>query len=97
MPFSRHCAATSIFQPLRACFLHADYVYDQSQGQPWIVNSLFKRATMRVLREDSTETVTIEHIREARQQTIDARETHLDALAVRLQFPGYSYNLESLS
>ncbi|MDR3249027.1 MAG: ATP-binding protein, partial [Treponema sp.] len=64
-----------------------DYVYDQSRGQPWIVNSLFKRATMRVLREDSTETVTIEHLREARQQMIEARETHLDALAVRLRDP----------
>ncbi|MDR3247873.1 MAG: PD-(D/E)XK nuclease domain-containing protein [Treponema sp.] len=64
-----------------------DYVYDQSKGQPWIVNSLFQRATMRVLHEDDTETVTIEHIREARQQMIDARETHLDALAVRLRDP----------
>ncbi|MDR3122558.1 MAG: ATP-binding protein, partial [Treponema sp.] len=25
-----------------------DYVYEQSRGQPWIVNSLFMRATMRV-------------------------------------------------
>jgi hypothetical protein len=64
-----------------------DYVYDQSRGQPWIVNSLFQRATMRVLDEKSTETVTIEHVREARQQMIDARETHLDALAVRLRDP----------
>ncbi|MDR3249036.1 MAG: PD-(D/E)XK nuclease domain-containing protein, partial [Treponema sp.] len=64
-----------------------DYVYDQSHGQPWIVNSLFQRATMRVLHADSAETVTVEHVREARQQMIDARETHLDALAVRLRDP----------
>ena len=64
-----------------------DYVYEQSKGQPWIVNSLFKRATMRVLDEDSTKTVTIEHIEEARQQMILARETHLDALAERLKDP----------
>jgi hypothetical protein len=62
-----------------------DYVYEQSKGQPWIVNSLFKRATMRILDEKSTETVTIEHIQEARQQMIMARETHLDALAYRLE------------
>ncbi|GHV74717.1 hypothetical protein AGMMS49940_20190 [Spirochaetia bacterium] len=61
-----------------------DYVYDQSRGQPWIVNSLFQRATMRVLDEDSSETVTLEHILEAREQMILARETHLDALATRL-------------
>ncbi|MDR1865174.1 MAG: AAA family ATPase, partial [Bacteroidales bacterium] len=61
-----------------------NYVWEQSKGQPWLVNSLFKRATMRILDEDSTETVTIEHIRQAREQMIQARETHLDALAVRL-------------
>ncbi|MDR3171422.1 MAG: ATP-binding protein, partial [Treponema sp.] len=43
-----------------------DYVYEQSKGQPWIVNSLFKRATMRILDENSNETVTIDHIRQAR-------------------------------
>ncbi|GHU94950.1 hypothetical protein FACS189479_08180 [Spirochaetia bacterium] len=61
-----------------------DYIYDQSRGQPWIVNSLFKRATLRVLDKDDYSTVTIEHIQEAREQMIQARETHLDALAVRL-------------
>jgi hypothetical protein len=64
-----------------------DYVYEQSQGQPWIVNSLFQRATMRVLDSDSTETVTIAHIQEARKQMIEARETHLDSLGTRLQDP----------
>jgi hypothetical protein len=64
-----------------------DYVYEQSQGQPWIVNSLFQRATMRVLDADSTETVTIDHIQEARKQMIEARETHLDSLGTRLQDP----------
>lgn len=61
-----------------------DYVYAQSMGQPWLVNSLFQRATMRVLDEDSSETVTIEHLQQAREQMIQARETHLDALATRL-------------
>ena len=64
-----------------------DYVYEQSKGQPWIVNSLFMRATMRILEQESTETVTLAHIIEARQQMILARETHLDALAVRLEDP----------
>jgi hypothetical protein len=73
-----------------------DYVYEQSKGQPWIVNSLFKRATMRVLDEDSTETVTIEHIKQAREQMILARETHLDALAVRLEDPKIRSVIQSL-
>jgi hypothetical protein len=62
-----------------------DFVFDQSRGQPWIVSSLFKRATMRILKEDSKETVTLDHVLEAREQMIQARETHLDALAMRLR------------
>ena len=64
-----------------------DYVYEQSQGQPWIVNSLFKRATVRVLEIESTETVELKHIIEAREQMIMARETHLDALTERMRDP----------
>jgi hypothetical protein len=73
-----------------------DYVYEQSRGQPWIVNSLFKRATMRVLDENSRETVAIEHVREAREQMILARETHLDALEVRLHDPRIKHVIESI-
>ncbi len=64
-----------------------DYVYEQSQGQPWIVNSLFKRATMRVLEQENIETVTLAHVEEARQQMVQARETHLDTLGERLRDP----------
>ena len=60
------------------------YVFEQSGGQPWIVNSLFDRAITRILDEESTETVTVEHVREAREQMVTSRETHLDALAYRL-------------
>ena len=64
-----------------------DYVYEQSNGQPWIVNSLFKRATLRNPKTENGETITVEHIKEAREQMITARETHLDALAERLREP----------
>jgi hypothetical protein len=73
-----------------------NYVYDQSKGQPWIVNVLFKRATLRILDKYSTETVTLDHIQLARQQMIDARETHLDALAYRLEDPQVRNVIESL-
>ncbi|MDR1023502.1 MAG: hypothetical protein LBL94_09580, partial [Prevotellaceae bacterium] len=73
-----------------------DYVYDQSKGQPWIVNSLFKRATMRVLDEESAETVTVEHVKQARQQMIEARETHLDALGERLRDPGIKNVIQTI-
>jgi hypothetical protein len=73
-----------------------EYAWEQSRGQPWIINSLFKRATMRVLQEDDYSTVTLAHIKEAREQMILARETHLDALAYRLENPKIRKIIESL-
>ena len=73
-----------------------DYVYEQSKGQPWIVNNLFMRATLRILDQENTETVTLSHIREARQQMVLARETHLDALAYRLQESGVREVIEPI-
>jgi len=73
-----------------------DYIYEQSRGQPWIVNSLFKRATMRILDQESVETVELKHIVEAREQMIMARETHLDALAYRLEEPGIRSVIEPI-
>ncbi|GHT42480.1 hypothetical protein FACS189443_5540 [Planctomycetales bacterium] len=73
-----------------------DYVGEQSGGQPWIVNSLFMRATMRILDVDNYETVTIDHIRHAREQMILARETHLEALAFRLKASNIRYVMETL-
>jgi hypothetical protein len=64
-----------------------DYIYEQSNGQPWIVNSLFMRATMRLLDFESAETVELKHIIQAREDMIMARETHLDALGERLRDP----------
>ena len=72
------------------------YVWEQSYGQPWIVNALFQRVTMRILDEASNETVTLEHIKEAREQMILARETHLDALAYRLEDPNIRKIMETL-
>ena len=73
-----------------------EYVWDQSRGQPWIVNSLFARATMRILKRDDYSTVTLEHVKEAREQMILARETHLDTLAYRLENPEIRKIIESL-
>jgi hypothetical protein len=73
-----------------------DYVFEESRGQPWIVNSLFKRATMRVLQNAATETVGITHVMEARAQMIEARETHLDALGVRIRDPRVKRIIETI-
>ena len=73
-----------------------DYINEQSRRQPWIVNSLFKRATLQILEEESAETVTLDHILEAREKMIMARETHLDALAYRLKEPGVRSVIEPI-
>jgi hypothetical protein len=73
-----------------------EYVWEQSRGQPWIVNSLFKRATMRVLDKNSAKTITVAHVIEAREQMILARETHLDALAYRMDNPKIREIIEGL-
>jgi hypothetical protein len=64
-----------------------DYVWEQTFGQPWLVNSFFKRATIEILDEESTDTVTLEHMRTARKTLLTDRETHLDALKSRLSEP----------
>jgi hypothetical protein len=71
-------------------------VWEQSEGQPWIVNSLFERATMRILKRDDYSTVTREHIEQAREQMIQARETHLDSLSVRLRDTRIKHVIESI-
>ena len=73
-----------------------DYVFEQSKGQPWIVNNLFMRSIMRVLNDEDRDTVTISHILQAREQIILARETHLDALVYRLDDPRISRVVESI-
>jgi hypothetical protein len=73
-----------------------DYVWEQSKGQPWIVNNLFLRATMRVLDADDYSEVTHDHTFEACKQMIMARETHLDALAYRLDDPRIRLVMEKL-
>ena len=72
------------------------YVWEQSCGQPWIVNSLFKRATMRIIKADDYSDITLQYIKEAREQMILARETHLDSLVTRIKEPAVRKVMESL-
>jgi hypothetical protein len=51
---------------------------------------------MRVLDEDSRESVIFDHVMQAREQMILARETHLDALAYRLEDPRIRKVMETL-
>ncbi|GHT46466.1 hypothetical protein FACS189454_07640 [Planctomycetales bacterium] len=73
-----------------------DYVWKQSQGQPWIVNTLFQRATMRILDYEDYQTINVEYLRQAREQMILARETHIESLAFRLKDPNIRHVIEKL-
>ena len=73
-----------------------DYVWEQSQGQPWIVNNLFKRATLQILDADNYETVTLDHIQQAREIIIQSREIHLESVTFRLQLPRVRKVVEKL-
>ena len=73
-----------------------DYVWEQSQGQPWIVNNLFMRATLQILDTDNYETVTLGHVQQAKEQMILGRETHLESLSYRLELPRVRKVVEKL-
>jgi hypothetical protein len=69
-----------------------EYVWEQSQGQPWIVNSF----TMRVLKQDDYSTITRKHIEQAREQMIQTQETHFVNMEVCLRNTKIRHVIESI-
>ncbi|MBX9831241.1 AAA-like domain-containing protein [Candidatus Babeliales bacterium] len=62
------------------------YAFQQTQGQPWLVNALAYQACFRDV-QDRTQTITKEVIERAQEALIARRDTHLDALVDRLKEP----------
>jgi hypothetical protein len=62
-----------------------DLVYEQTQGQPWLVNAIAREAIVKILKSDYTQPVVAEHVREAIQTIILRRDTHIDSLLERLK------------
>ena len=62
-------------------------IFEQTQGQPWLVNALASQLTTSydALVPDRRVTVTREQVLEARDMLIERRDTHLDSLVARLQ------------
>ena len=61
-------------------------VCDSTRGQPWLVNALAYEACFRNRAgRERTRPITVEAIRDAREQIILRRETHLDQLARNLE------------
>ena len=63
-----------------------DTVWRQTQGQPWLVNALCRRACFgRVAGRDRSRVITIDDILEAQEHLVLSRQVHLDQLADKLQ------------
>ena len=63
-----------------------DTVWTQTQGQPWLVNALADETCIHdEVAADRRNPITAAAIRDAQEQLIQRRETHLDQLADKLQ------------
>ena len=65
-----------------------EYIYQQSGGQPWLVNALGYQACYRSkTKRDRSLTITLVDLAEAREELIESRAVHLDQLADKLKEP----------
>ncbi len=62
-----------------------DEIYRLSGGQPWLTNALANQVVSKILKNDYTQAITLEHVSQAKQQLILRRDTHLDSLADKLK------------
>ncbi|MFC5831582.1 AAA family ATPase, partial [Nonomuraea insulae] len=61
-----------------------DRVFELTQGQPWLVNSLAYEITIKM---KATSAITARQVEDAKERLIRARATHLDTLVARLREP----------
>ena len=65
-----------------------DYVFEQTAGQPWLVNALGYEACFRTKENrDRTQPITRTIMAAARERLIERRDTHLDQLTDKLREP----------
>jgi hypothetical protein len=62
-----------------------DLVYEQTQGQPWLVNAIAREVIEEQLGGDYTPAITSEMVEKAIQTIILRRDTHIDSLLERLK------------
>ncbi|MCL5436279.1 MAG: AAA-like domain-containing protein [Candidatus Dependentiae bacterium] len=72
-----------------------DYAFEQTQGQPWLVNALAYQACFRDVK-DRSEPITLAVMERAREELIRRRDTHLDVLVDRLQEPRVRTIIETI-
>ena len=62
-----------------------ELVWEQTQGQPWLVNAVASEVIVEILQSDFTKPVTAELVDKAIQNIILNRPTHIDSLLERLK------------
>jgi len=79
--YAQHTDATSQVFPAEV----VDWIFEQTQGQPWLVNAIAREMIMEIAKNDPTVTLTLSMAEDAVQHIILRRETHIDSLLERLK------------
>jgi len=81
--YAQHTAATGqIFEPSAK-----EKVFEQTDGQPWLVNAIAREIIQKILDNDYSKAITIELVEQAIQNIILRRDTHIDSLLDKLKEP----------
>jgi hypothetical protein len=81
--YAQHTSETGqIFEPQAV-----DFIFDQTQGQPWLVNAIAKNAVEKITLKDSSKPITQNIAEQAVKDIVLARGTHFDSLMERLKEP----------
>ncbi len=62
-------------------------IYEQTDGQPWLVNAIANEIIQEILANDFKRVITIELVEQAIQNIILRRDTHIDSLLDKLKEP----------
>ncbi len=60
-------------------------IFDDTQGQPWLVNAIAREIVVKILKNDFSASPTIDHVDQAVETIIRRRDTHIDSLLERLK------------
>ncbi len=61
--------------------------YDYSGGQPWLTNALANEIVSEILKNDTSQEITLPMVDQAKERLISQRQTHLDSLADKINEP----------
>ena len=64
-----------------------DFAFEQTQGQPWLVNAIAREAVEKISRNDYSKAITKSIVEQAIQNIILTRGTHFDSLIRKLKEP----------